>query len=76
MDSHMAGPISVKLSGIGGGNSEIVLQQKKSVIVVIKDAPMYLQKTFEIPGNDSAESSSMYVILRCRGNKNELVESH
>ena len=53
MDSHMAGPISVKLSGIGGGNSEIVLQQKKfGVIVVIKDAPMYWLNTFEIPCND------------------------
>ena len=73
----MAGPISVKLSGIGGGNSEIVLQQKKiGVIVVIKDAPMYWLNTFEIPCNDGAESSSMYVMLRCRGNKNELVESH
>ena len=49
----MAGPISVKLSGIGGGNSEIVLQQKKiGVIVVIKDAPMYWLNTFEIPCND------------------------
>ena len=29
MDSHVAGPILVKLGGVDGGNSEIVLDQKK-----------------------------------------------
>ena len=42
MDSHVAGPILVKLGGVDGGNSEIVLDQKKiGVIIIIKDILLY-----------------------------------
>ena len=74
MDSHMAGPILVKCSGIDEGNSVHVLQEKKiGVIIVNKDAPLYWLDSYQLPCNGGGGELQRRLAMF---SKTERVKSH